>query len=81
VKTNLTLRIDDELVREAKVLAARRGTSVSRLIAEQLEQLTRRDQAYEAARQRAEERLMNGYDLGWSPARSRDELHDRESLR
>jgi hypothetical protein len=81
VKTNLTLRIEEELVREAKVLAARRGSSVSRLVAEQLEELTRRDRAYEAARRRAEARLKTGYDLGWSPATSRDELHDRASLR
>jgi len=81
MKTNLTLRIEEELVRQAKALAAMRGSSVSRLIAEQLEELTRRDHAYEAARQRAEERLNAGHDLQWSPAESRDELHDRASLR
>lgn len=81
MKTNLTLRIDEELVREAKVLAARRGSSVSRLVAEQLEELTRRDRAYEAARRRAEARLHQGFDLQWSPVASRDELHDRTSLR
>lgn len=81
MKTNLTIRIDEELAREAKVLAARRGSSVSRLVAEQLEELTRRDSAYEAARVRAEARLREGYDLRWSPAASRDELHDRAGLR
>jgi hypothetical protein len=81
MKTNLTLRIDEELVREAKILAARRGSSVSRLVAEQLEELTRRERAYEAARRRAEARLKTGYDLQWSPAASRDELHDRAGLR
>jgi len=81
VKTNLTLRIDEELVQEAKVLAARRGSSVSRLVAEQLEALTRRDRAYEAARRRAEARLKQGYDLQFSPAQSRAELHDRADLR
>jgi hypothetical protein len=81
MKTNLTLRIDEALVREAKVLAAVRGTSVSRLVAEQLEELTRRDRAYDAARRRAEARLATGYDLLWSPPARRDELHERESLR
>ena len=81
MKTNLTLRIDEELVHQAKVLAARQGTSVSRLVAQQLEELTRRDRAYEAARRRAEERLTTGFDLQWAPPRDREELHDRAGLR
>jgi hypothetical protein len=77
MKTNITLRIDADLVREAKVLAAQRGTSVSRLLAEHLEDLIRRDRAYEAAKNHALEVLGRGFDLGWRPARSRDELHER----
>jgi hypothetical protein len=77
MKTNLTLSVDAELLRDAKVLAARRGTSVSRMMAEQLEDLVRRDREYEAARHRAVARLDEGYDLGWAPPASRDELHER----
>jgi len=77
MKTNLTLSIDSELLRDAKVLAARRGTSVSRLMALQLEELVRRDRDYEWARQRAAARLEEGFDLGWTPPASRDELHER----
>lgn len=77
MKRNITLRVDNDLVRDAKVLAARRGSSVSRLLAEELEQLVRRDRAYEAARRRALARLSRGYDLGWTPPTSRDELHER----
>ena len=75
--SNVTLRVDSTLLREAKVLAAQRGTSVSRLLAEQLEELVRRDKAYDAARRRAVERLRKGYDLGWTPPASRDELYER----
>jgi hypothetical protein len=74
---NLTLKIDDALLREAKILAARRGTSVSRLAAEQLEELVRQDKRYESARRRAVQRLNRGFDLGWTPPTSRDELHER----
>ena len=77
MKTNLTLSVDAELLRDAKVLAARRGTSVSRMMAEQLEDLVRRDREYESARQRAVARLEEGYDLGWTPPASRGELHER----
>jgi predicted HicB family RNase H-like nuclease len=51
--TNITIRVDSKLALAAKVLAARRGTSVSRLVSEQLEVLVQRDRAYEAAKRRA----------------------------
>lgn len=77
MKTNLTLSLDEDLVREAKVLAARRGTSVSRLLADRLEDLVRSDRAYERARRRAVARIQQGLDLDWTPPASRDELHER----
>ena len=77
MKTNVTLRVDSELAREAKVMAARRGTSLSRLMAQQLEDLLRRDRDYEAAKRRALARLEKGFDLGWTPPASRQELYER----
>lgn len=77
MKTNITLKVEADLVKEAKVLAARRGTSVSRLLADQLEGLVQGDRAYEAARRRALARLAQGYDLGWKKAADRQELHER----
>ncbi len=79
--TNITVKVDSDLAKEAKVLAARRGTSLSRLVAEQLKALVQGDQAYVAARRRALRRLKRGYDLDWERPESRDMLHDRESLR
>ncbi len=76
MKTNITLRMDRDLVQEAKVLAARQGTSVSRLLAGHLEELVRRDRTYEQAKKRALARLERGYDLCWRPA-SRADLHER----
>jgi hypothetical protein len=76
-KTNLTLSLEADLVREAKVLAARRGTSVSRLMSEKLEELIRRDKDYETARRRAMSRMSRGFDLQWIRPSSRDELHER----
>lgn len=77
MKTNITLKIDSDLVREAKVLAAREGTSVSRLLAEHLEGLIRRDKAYEASKRRALARLRKGFDLEWTRPADRQELHER----
>ena len=77
MKTNITLKIDDDLAREAKILAARRGTSVSRLVAEQLEAIVQRDKVYDAAKRRALSKLKKGYGLSWRKPASRDELHER----
>ena len=79
--TNITLKVDASLAKEAKVLAARRGTSLSRLVAEQLEQLVNDDQVYAAAKRRALQRLKRGYDLGATISGNRSTLHDRENLR
>jgi len=76
-KHNVTLSIESDLLREAKVLAAQRGTSVSRMLSEELERLVCQDRAYDAARRRALARLDRGWDLGWTPPASRDELHER----
>lgn len=79
--TNITLKVTAALARDAKVFAARRGTSLSRLVADQLEALVHDDQAYAAARRRALRRLKRGYDLGWKAPADRAALHDRENLR
>jgi len=79
--TNITIKVESDLAQEARVLAAKRGTSLSRLVADQLSLLVREDQAYAAARRRALTRLRRGYDLDWKKPSNREALHDRESLR
>jgi hypothetical protein len=76
-KANVTLTIDVDLLREARVLAADQGTSVSAMLRDRLEELVRGHRSYEIARRRALARLRKGLDLGWTPPRSRDELHER----
>jgi hypothetical protein len=76
-KTNVTLTIDADLLREARILAADQGTSVSAMLRDRLEELVRGHRSYEVARRRALARLRKGLDLGWTPPRSRDELHER----
>ncbi len=74
---NLTVRLDGETIRKAKVLAARLGTSVSRLVSDTIELLTADDDAWEAARRRALRHLDKGYPLGGRIRATRDELHER----
>jgi hypothetical protein len=77
MKTNITLKIEADLLREARILAAEEGTSISALLATRLEQAVRERKGYHQARRRALARLRTGYDLNWTPPSSRDELHER----
>ena len=77
MKTNITLKLDSELLREVRVLAAEEGTSVSALLAERLEKIVREHKAYSRAKKRALARLREGLDLQWRRPHSRDELHER----
>jgi len=79
--TNSTLKIESDLARDARVLAARRGTSLSRLVTEQLRMLVREDQEFAAAKNSALKKLGSGFELDWSKPDGRDELHEREDLR
>jgi hypothetical protein len=77
MKTNITLKIEAELLREARVLAAEEGTSISALLSTRLEQAVRERKGYHQARRRAMARLRKGFNLRWTPPGSRDELHER----
>jgi Ribbon-helix-helix protein, copG family len=77
MKNNITLKLDAELLREVRVLAAQEGTSVSAMLATRLEQMVRERKAYDRSKRRALARLRDGLDLNWTAPRSRDELHER----
>lgn len=77
MKTNITLKLDADLLREARILAAEEGTSISSLLAARLEEIAREREGYALARRRALARLREGFDLRWTPSHSRDELHER----
>jgi len=77
MKMNVTLKLDSDLLREVRVLAAEQGSSVSALLSDRLEAMVRERKAFERARRSALARLREGLDLRWRPPRSRDELHER----
>lgn len=78
-RQNITLSLPKEVVREAKVIAAQRGTSISALMARVLQELVEEEHGYRAARERSLRRLQDGFDLGTGGmiSWSRDELHER----
>jgi hypothetical protein len=78
---NITRTLDAEALREARVLAAQRGLSVSAFLRAELAGLVDRQRRYTRARERAVRRLRRGQSLGGGPPASRVELHDRAKLR
>jgi hypothetical protein len=77
VKQNITVRLDRRTLRKAKVLAAKRNTSISGLLAEQIEALVGEDDAYEQAQRHALALLEEGLHLGGRIESTRDEWHER----
>jgi len=52
-KRNLTVQLDEDVIQRAKVAAAKRGTSISGLVAHKLEEIVEHDARYEQAMRRA----------------------------
>jgi hypothetical protein len=78
MKRNLTVELDVETIRKARVLAAQRDTSISGLVTGEIERLVSEADAYERARTQALALLDRGYDMGSKGILpDREELHER----
>jgi hypothetical protein len=80
-KQNITVAIEPALLKKARAIAARRGSSVSALLADELRELIGEDRAYEAARHSAKAMLKSGLHLQGARMHDRNEAHDRRRLR
>lgn len=69
---NVTITVDDNVLEWARVEAARRGTSVSRMVGDFLAEMQRREDAYERAylAWRTDERTWQAEPTGTPVARS-----------
>lgn len=76
-KQNITISLSPDTVQKAKVLAAQRSTSISRLLAEQIDSLVGQEKAYERSQRAAQILLNQGFHLGGTVPASRDKLHER----
>jgi len=79
LRQNVTLSVPVDLLKDAKVMAAQRGTSLSALMVEGLKRAVRDDERFAEAARRIKKRLQRGFDLGTNgkalPRRA--ELHER----
>ena len=76
---NVTVTMDESVADWARMEAARRNTSVSRLVGEMLAEKMRHDDAYERAMREALEFRTWGAASG--PYLTRDEMYDRSTPR
>ncbi|MDZ4800508.1 MAG: hypothetical protein SGI92_20315 [Bryobacteraceae bacterium] len=76
-KQNVTISISPETVQKARILAARRSTSISGLLAEEIEKLVGAEEAWERSERSALALLERGFHLGGVILPGRDELHER----
>lgn len=81
VKHNITVAIEPSLLKKARAVAARRGRSVSALLADELRRLVDENRLYDAARRRALALLKTGLPLGGVRMEDRDAIDERRRLR
>lgn len=75
-KRNLTVQLDEGVIRRAKILAAKEGTSVSALVARDIERMVDDDERYERSREVALSALGRASPRGGRAWR-REELYSR----
>jgi hypothetical protein len=81
MKQNVTLAIDKQLLKRARSFAAQRGTSVSAMLAGELQRIIAREAEYEQAKAKALVHLRSPFRLGGQAIPRREDLHDRQNLR
>lgn len=76
-KQNVTVSLSVQVIQKAKVLAAKRSTSISGMLAEQIEALVNEDERQQSAAASAIARMERGLHLGGERLVSRESLHER----
>ena len=76
-KQNVTISLTRQTLQKVRVLAARRATSISGLLAKQVEILVGEEEAYGRAQRQAMSLLDQGFHMGGVIRASREELHER----
>ncbi len=80
---NLTITVQDQVLEWARIEAARRGSSVSRMVGDFMAELMQREDAYERAylAWRTDERCWQAPAEGWGrqclPARTQPSMDDQ----
>lgn len=77
MKRNLTIQLDETIIKKARVVAARRSMSISRLVSEEIERAAANDNYWQVAKKTALAQLNQPFHLGGETLPSREDLHNR----
>jgi post-segregation antitoxin (ccd killing protein) len=77
MKRNITVQLDDSTIQKARVVAARRSMSISRLVSEEIERTAAKDLSWKVAQKTALSQLAQPFHLGGGKLPSRDSLYER----
>jgi hypothetical protein len=77
-KQNVTIKLDRERIRKAKMLAAQSSISLSELVARRIEIIFGEEESYERSELAGRELLERGFHLGGGVRVDRGELHERK---
>ena len=75
-KVNLTIKIDRDLLRKIRVIAAEEGTSISALVADIIKEKSTKSGRYEEAKRRALALMEKGIPFE-GPMLTREQMHER----
>lgn len=77
MKQNITISLEKELIKKAKIIAAQKETSVTRMLSEELKQIIQKEEQYQQAKKKALVHLNSGFHLGGKIRDTREDLHAR----
>jgi hypothetical protein len=77
LKQNITISLDKDLIQAGKVIAAQQGTSLNRMLRQELERIIRNLRQYDMSKQKAIAAMKAGFHSGMDHYPPRDELHER----
>ena len=77
MKQNITVQLDKSVIKDAKVIAAKRSTSLSKFLADEIKKIASQESTYDKDKTLALARLSKGYSLGGAKLPNRTELYTR----
>ena len=76
MKKNITLTLEERLIKKLRHISVENDMSLSAWVSLRLEDIAREDERTAESRLRALEKIRTGYDLGGTPL-SRKDIYDR----
>ena len=77
MKQNITISLDKAIISAGKQLAAKQGTSLNRMLREELERMIRNTRPYDVSKHKAMAAMKKGFHSGMNRYSARDTLHER----